>query len=174
MERREKGVWGGDKRGGGLMVEKLREGTLVGKKGGPSTPPPTWRLEQNGGDKVQEFLNFSTSTLSARKLCANLWEVLPHQQQQQQQTPLVKMNKLGTTHRRRNRRRRSQHPRDTGSEVNNNNNQLADPPDNPSDSDQVLSQFMFSPCRSEKKNALSFRLTSCFLFLERFFFLSHV
>lgn len=178
MDRREKSLEGGDKRGCGLMVEKLREGVSVGKKGGPSTPPPTWRLEQNGGDKVQEFLNFSTSTLSARKLCANLWEVLPHHQQQQQHTPLVKMNKLGTTLRRRrshrNRRRRSQHPRDTGSEVNNNNNQLADPPDNPSDSDQVLSQFMFSPCRSEKKNALSFRLTSCFLFLERFFFLSHV
>ncbi|KAH1204702.1 Uncharacterized protein GmHk_16G045589 [Glycine max] len=140
MDRREKSLEGGDKRGCGLMVEKLREGVSVGKKGGPSTPPPTWRLEQNGGDKVQEFLNFSTSTLSARKLCANLWEVLPHHQQQQQHTPLVKMNKLGTTLRRRrshrNRRRRSQHPMDTGSEVNN-NSQLAEPPGTPSDSDQL-------------------------------------
>jgi len=136
MERRE------DKRGG-LMVEKLREGVLVGKKGGPSTPPPTWRLElpsqYNGSDNVQEFLNFPTSSsLSARKLCANLWELLPHQQQH---TPPVKMNKLGTNlSRRRRNRRRLRHPKDTASEVN--NTQLAEPPDTPSGSDQVLSQFM--------------------------------
>ncbi|KAK7389872.1 hypothetical protein VNO78_25168 [Psophocarpus tetragonolobus] len=139
MERREKGLEGEDKRGG-LMVEKLREGGFVGKKGGPSTPPPTWRLElpsqQNGIDKVQEFLNFSTSTLSARKLCANLWEVLPHQQLH---TPLVKMNKFGTTLRRRRRvRRLLHHTKDTGSEVNS-NNQLAEPPGTPSDSDQPAS-----------------------------------
>lgn len=143
MERREKGVEGEDKRGG-LMVEKLREGVLVGKKGGPSTPPPTWRLElpsqYNGSDNVQEFLNFPTcSSLSARKLCANLWELLPHQQQH---TPPVKMNRLATNLSRRRRRnhRRFRHPKDTGSEVN--NNQLAEPPDTPSGSDQVLSQFM--------------------------------
>ncbi|XP_027908552.1 uncharacterized protein At5g41620-like [Vigna unguiculata] len=132
MERRE------DKRGG-LMVEKLREGVLVGKKGGPSTPPPTWRLElpsqYNGSDNVQEFLNFPTSSLSARKLCANLWELLPHQQQH---TPPVKMNKLGTNlSRRRRNRRRLRHPKDTASEVN--NTQLAEPPDTPSGSDQPAS-----------------------------------
>ena len=143
MERREKGVEGEDKRGG-LMVEKLREGVLVRKKGGPSTPPPTWRLElpsqYNGSDELQEFLNFPTSsTLSARKLCANLWEVLPHQQQH---TPHVKMNKLSTnlSRRRRRNRRRIQPPKDTGSEVD--KDQLAEPPDTPSRSDQVLSQFM--------------------------------
>ncbi|XP_047171103.1 uncharacterized protein At5g41620-like [Vigna umbellata] len=140
MERREKGVEGEDKRGG-LMVEKLREGVLVGKKGGPSTPPPTWRLElpsqYNGSDNVQEFLNFPTcSSLSARKLCANLWELLPHQQQH---TPPVKMNKLGTnlSRRRRRNRRLLRHPKDTGSEVN--NNQLAEAPDTPSGSDQPAS-----------------------------------
>lgn len=122
------------------MVEKLREGVLVRKKGGPSTPPPTWRLElpsqYNGSDKVQEFLNFPTcSTLSARKLCANLWEVLPHQQQH---TLPVKMNKLGTNlSRRRRNRRRLHHPKDTGSEVN--NDRLAEPPDTPSRSDQPAS-----------------------------------
>lgn len=138
MERREKGVEGEDK-SVGLMVEKLREGVLVGKKGGPSTPPPTWRLELpsqpsgNVSDKVQEFLNFPTSTLSARNLCANLWELLPHQH-----TPLPRMNKhaTGTTLRRRYRRnrRRLHHPKDTASKVD--NNQLAEPPDTPSDSDQ--------------------------------------
>ncbi|CAJ1950301.1 unnamed protein product [Sphenostylis stenocarpa] len=161
MERREKGVEGEDKRGG-LMVEKLREGVLVGKKGGPSTPPPTWRLElpslQNGSDKGQEFLNFPTcSTLSARKLCANLWEVLPHQQQH---TLPVKMNKLGTNLRRRRRnRRRLHHPKDTGSEVN--NNQLAEPPDTPSSSDQPASSSssrshvaasLVQHCRSVERN----------------------
>lgn len=142
MERGEKGVEGEDKRGGGLMVEKLREGVFVGKKGGLSTPPPTWRLElssqHNGGERVQEFLNFNTSTLSARKLCANLWELLPHQQQH---TPLHKMNKRnGTTLRRRfcrRNRRRSNHPKDTDSGVD--KHQLAQPPDTPSDSDQPAS-----------------------------------
>ncbi|KAK7397396.1 hypothetical protein VNO78_18567 [Psophocarpus tetragonolobus] len=78
MERREKGA----KREG---VEKLKGGIIVGKRGGPSTPPPTWRLEnQNQNNKnrnqVQEFLNIpSTTTLSARKLCAKLWQIQPHQ-----------------------------------------------------------------------------------------------
>ncbi|KAL2336102.1 hypothetical protein Fmac_010548 [Flemingia macrophylla] len=104
-------------------------------EGGPSTPPPTWRLElpSHHSDKVQEFLNFPTSTLSARKLCADLWEILPHQH-----APLPKMNKhaTATTLRRRTRRtrRRLRHPKDTGSEVN--NNQLAELPDTPFDSDQ--------------------------------------
>ncbi|RDX71952.1 hypothetical protein CR513_48630, partial [Mucuna pruriens] len=158
MERREKGWEREDKRGG-LMVEKLREGVLVGKKGGPSTPPPTWRLElpsqQNGSDKVQEFLNFPTSTLSARKLCANLWELLPHQQH----TPLPKMNKhTNTLLRRRHRRnrRRLHHPRDTDAGVN--NSQLPEPPDTPSDSDQspyVLLQLASSASSSRRHVAAS-------------------
>ncbi|KAE9605359.1 hypothetical protein Lalb_Chr10g0096481 [Lupinus albus] len=82
MERREKVLERGERR---IMVEKLKEGIAVRKRGnGPSTPSPTWRLElpsqQNGSNNnVQEFLNFPTSsTISARKLCANLWEFQPH------------------------------------------------------------------------------------------------
>jgi len=104
MERREKG----EKREV-LMAEKLKGGVVVGKRRGPSTPPPTWRLEfpsqrndNNGNNRssknknrVEEFLNFpSTTTLSARKLCAKLWQIQPHQH-----APLPKMN-----HPRRHRR----------------------------------------------------------------------
>ncbi|CAJ1961224.1 unnamed protein product [Sphenostylis stenocarpa] len=105
MERREKG-----EEREGLMVEKLKGGIVVGKRGGPSTPPPIWRLEfpsqqnKNNGNyksknrnQVQEFLNFPTSTtLSARKLCAKLWQIQPHQQ-----APLPKMNKPPLTRRHR-------------------------------------------------------------------------
>lgn len=97
MERREKG----EKREV-LMAEKLKGGVFVGKRGGPSTPPPTWRLEfpsqqndNNGNNRsknknqVEEFLNFPTpTTLSARKLCAKLWQIQPHKQ-----APLPKMNR---------------------------------------------------------------------------------
>ncbi|XP_061363384.1 uncharacterized protein At5g41620-like [Gastrolobium bilobum] len=86
MERRGKGLLEREKKREGLMVEKLKDGVFVGKRRGPSTPPPIWRLEfpsqQNGYNKnpVQEFLNFPDSTtLSARKLCAKLWEIQPHQ-----------------------------------------------------------------------------------------------
>ncbi|TKY61302.1 hypothetical protein E2542_SST11152 [Spatholobus suberectus] len=107
MERREKG----EKREG-LMVEKLKGGVVVGKRGGPSTPPPTWRLEfpsqqnENGNNKnkslLQEFLNIPTTstTLSARNLCAKLWQIQPHQL-----APLPKMNNPPLTLRR--------HPGDT-------------------------------------------------------------
>lgn len=66
-----------------FMVKKLKPGILVGKRAGPSTPSPTWRLElsspnhQNSKNPIQEFLNFPGPTVSARKLCANLWEVEP-------------------------------------------------------------------------------------------------
>ncbi|GLU00764.1 hypothetical protein SLE2022_181090 [Rubroshorea leprosula] len=66
-----------------FMVKKLKRGVLVGKRAGPSTPSPTWRLEfssqndQNNRNSFQEFLNFPAATVSARKLCANLWEVQP-------------------------------------------------------------------------------------------------
>ncbi|KAK7349465.1 hypothetical protein VNO77_06852 [Canavalia gladiata] len=137
MERREeKGEEREEKRGCGLMVEKLKHGVLVGKKGGLCTPPPTWRLElPSHHNALQEFLTFNNSTtVSARKLCANLWELLPHQH-----TPLPKMNKSATTlrlRRRRHNRRHLHHPSDAVSEV---NKQLAEPPDTPSDSDQLAS-----------------------------------
>ena len=78
MERREKCM---EKREEGLMVEKLK---LVEKRGGrgrssSSTPPPTWRLVDFPSSQQQEFLNFPTSkTLSARHLCAKLWEFHSH------------------------------------------------------------------------------------------------
>ncbi|KAK7338002.1 hypothetical protein VNO77_18597 [Canavalia gladiata] len=103
MERRGK-----SEKSEGLMVEKWKRGIHVGKRGWPSTPAPAWRLEfpsqQNGNNKnpVQEFLNFPTSTLSsARKLCAKLWQIQPHQL-----APLAKMNKPGIRIRRHIRHRR--------------------------------------------------------------------
>lgn len=119
------------------MVEKWKRG------GGPCTPPPTWRFElpshQNGSsdnnnNNNNEFLNFPTSTkISARKLCAILWEIQPHQH-----TPLARINKPATTLRR--RRRRIRHRNDKVSEAH--NNKLDEPQLTPSD--QVL--FNFSLC----------------------------
>ncbi|KAI3411216.1 uncharacterized protein J3R85_018267 [Psidium guajava] len=69
----------------GLAVKKWKQGAALGKRGGPSTPPPTWRLElspsQPQNHSVQEFLTDPphSSALSARKLCACLWEIEPHQ-----------------------------------------------------------------------------------------------
>ncbi|XP_028777399.1 uncharacterized protein At5g41620-like [Neltuma alba] len=97
----------------GFMADKLKRGVLVGLRGGPSTPPPTWRLElsssshlHSGGknDHVREFVDFPPSTISARKLCANLWELQP--QHLQIQAPLPSMTKPATRIRRRRRRRR--------------------------------------------------------------------
>lgn len=54
------------------MVEKWKKGVLVGKKGGTcTTPSPTWRFEPPS----QQNNVVSTSTVSARKLCANLWQI---------------------------------------------------------------------------------------------------
>ncbi|XP_054794144.1 uncharacterized protein At5g41620-like isoform X2 [Prosopis cineraria] len=102
----------------GLMADKLKRRVLVGLRGGPSTPPPTWRLElsssshlQSGGenDDVREFVDFTPSTISARKLCANVWELQPHHLQVQ--TSLPNMTKPVTRIRRRRRRRRKdEHP----------------------------------------------------------------
>ncbi|XP_044492043.1 uncharacterized protein At5g41620-like [Mangifera indica] len=82
MERKEKGVERGEKRQE-LMVKKLKRGILVGKRAGPSTPSPTWRLEFTSPNVkksiAQEFVTrHPTSAVSARKLCANLWEIQPH------------------------------------------------------------------------------------------------
>ncbi|KAJ6879515.1 hypothetical protein NC652_032954 [Populus alba x Populus x berolinensis] len=109
MERKEKGV----EREGKVEIlkskQKLKGGMVlqVGKRGGPSTPSPTWRLEfspspndNNNGNPIQEFLN--TTTVSARKLCANFWEIQP-----QVHLSASKMNKnLG--HRRAHRSRHHQ------------------------------------------------------------------
>ncbi|KHG24958.1 hypothetical protein F383_05100 [Gossypium arboreum] len=79
MERKEKGVEG-EGENQDFMVKKLKGGILVGKRAGPSTPSPIWRLEfpsQNATNP--EFLQLPTGPfVSARKLCANLWELHPH------------------------------------------------------------------------------------------------
>ncbi|XP_022759572.1 uncharacterized protein At5g41620-like [Durio zibethinus] len=63
------------------MVKKLKRGILVGKRAGLSTPSPTWRLEfsSQNATSTRDFLQLPTGpSISARKLCANLWEVEPH------------------------------------------------------------------------------------------------
>jgi len=103
MERKEKG--GGksereEKKKQGLMVKKLKQGMLlVGKRGGgPCTPPPTWRLELDNNLTFPNNANISTS-ISARKLCANLWEIQPHHH-----NPVAKMSRNGARIRRHKRR----------------------------------------------------------------------
>lgn len=82
----------------GFMVKKLKRSVLVGKKGGFCTPPPTWRLEESTAEEIDsnnnyfkpstEFLYFpNPQTVSARKLCANLWEIESHE------TPFSEMSK---------------------------------------------------------------------------------
>ncbi|KAI9109873.1 hypothetical protein K1719_018914 [Acacia pycnantha] len=104
----------------GFMVDKLKRGVLVGLRAGPSTPPPTWRLELSSSsssllhsgcknDTVREFVDFPPSTISARNLCANLWELQPHHHLQIQ-TPLPNMTKPTTRIRRRRRRHKDEHP----------------------------------------------------------------
>ncbi|XP_010544782.1 PREDICTED: uncharacterized protein At5g41620 [Tarenaya hassleriana] len=77
----------GEGGGGEEMEKKWRHGLLAGnsyKRGGPSTPPPIWRLEFSPPPRAgapasvesKEFLtNPAAAEVSARKLCANLWEV---------------------------------------------------------------------------------------------------
>ncbi|KAL5796079.1 hypothetical protein ACOSQ2_000899 [Xanthoceras sorbifolium] len=84
MERKEKGIEREAKKQE-FMVKKFKRGILVGKTAGPSTPAPTWRLQftspndhKNNNSIVQEFLSTPATTVSARKLCANLWEIQPH------------------------------------------------------------------------------------------------
>ncbi|XP_057718911.1 uncharacterized protein At5g41620-like [Arachis stenosperma] len=65
--------------------EKREEGIMVfvDKRGGSSTPPPLWRLHlpsHHSRINIREFLNCPTSSsLSARELCAQLWETQPYQ-----------------------------------------------------------------------------------------------
>ncbi|XP_039000039.1 uncharacterized protein At5g41620-like [Hibiscus syriacus] len=79
MERKEKSVES-EGENQDFMAKKLKGGLLVGKRAGPSTPSPIWRLEfspQNA--TTPEFLQLPNgSSVSARKLCANLWDLHPH------------------------------------------------------------------------------------------------
>ncbi|XP_039063384.1 uncharacterized protein At5g41620-like isoform X2 [Hibiscus syriacus] len=56
------------------MVKILKGGILVGKRAGPSTPPPSWRLDFSSQDATIP----TGHSISARILCANLWELHPH------------------------------------------------------------------------------------------------
>ncbi|XP_010261452.1 PREDICTED: uncharacterized protein At5g41620 [Nelumbo nucifera] len=66
---------------------KLKRGILVGKRGGPCTPVPAWKLEDAQDNTIKGPLTLP-STVSARKLGANLWEI-------QQHHPLPRMSKGG-------------------------------------------------------------------------------
>ncbi|GMP43680.1 hypothetical protein CsSME_00012952 [Camellia sinensis var. sinensis] len=61
------------------MGLKLKRGILVGKRGGTCTPSPTWRFGFEEEDLIFPTTTTAAAaaTLSARKLGANLWEVLP-------------------------------------------------------------------------------------------------
>ncbi|XP_074584047.1 LOW QUALITY PROTEIN: uncharacterized protein At5g41620-like [Curcuma longa] len=52
---------------------KLKRGVAVGKKGGLCTPVPTWKLGAPGSSE-SELSEPKRSSVSARKLGANLWE----------------------------------------------------------------------------------------------------
>ena len=58
-------IVGSAKRGDELLGIKLRKGISVGKRGGPFTPVPSWRMEPGPS---------SLAKPSARKLGASLWE----------------------------------------------------------------------------------------------------
>ncbi|XP_068644623.1 uncharacterized protein At5g41620-like [Aristolochia californica] len=104
----EKGVADGQKHE--LLGSKLKRGILVGKKGGPCTPVPTWRL--GGTHDNKGGLTIAPSGVSARKLGANLWEV--------QGLPPSKMS----------RGVRVRHHKDKSLDL---HNRLADPPHSPPD-----------------------------------------
>ncbi|KAK9279418.1 hypothetical protein L1049_013097 [Liquidambar formosana] len=98
-----------------LMGKKLKRGMLVGKRGGPCTPSPTWRLGFAEDDHNKDFLTFP-SAVSARTLGANLWEILP----------VATMSKGGA--RLGGRHHNHHHHRDKGFEV---PTRLVDPPRSP-------------------------------------------
>ncbi|XP_042481500.1 uncharacterized protein At5g41620-like [Macadamia integrifolia] len=85
MEREEKGGDGAAEKQEFLGI-KLRRGILVGKRGCPCTPVPTWKLGGAQDTTIKDPLTLPP-TVSARKLAANLWE-LHH-------LPLSEMSKGG-------------------------------------------------------------------------------
>ena len=133
MERKEKGVEierKGKKKVELLKSKKKLKGGMVllgGKRAGPSTPSPAWRLvfSPSPNDKdnpIQEFLDTTTTTVSARKLCAKFWETQP-----QVDLSVSKTNKnLG--HRRAHLSHRHQDKKAFESRT-----RLVDPPNSPPD-----------------------------------------
>ncbi|OIT07392.1 PREDICTED: uncharacterized protein At5g41620-like [Nicotiana attenuata] len=97
-----------------LLVVKLKQGVLVGKRGGNcTTPSPTWKigLAQADGSLLQDLpFSSNSASLSVRKLGANLWEFQPQ---------VNKMSKIGPLHQN-HKDKRSKLP-----------SQPSDPPDSP-------------------------------------------
>ncbi|XP_043715930.1 uncharacterized protein At5g41620-like [Telopea speciosissima] len=73
MEREEKSGDGAAEKQEFLGI-KLKRGILVGKRGGPCTPVPTWKFEGAQDTTIKDPLPLPP-TVSARKLAANLWEL---------------------------------------------------------------------------------------------------
>ncbi|KAF6172947.1 hypothetical protein GIB67_006323 [Kingdonia uniflora] len=104
MEREEKSGVGAEEKQEkwGIKLKPSPYGILLGKRGGPSTPVPSWKFfpdeeeEEVCRAQVRTITLPSTTTtsntVSARKLGANLWEI-EQQQQQQEQFPLGKMSR---------------------------------------------------------------------------------
>ncbi|KAF5451695.1 hypothetical protein F2P56_026780 [Juglans regia] len=160
MEGKEKGMEREAKKQG-LMVKKLKRRMLVGKRGGPCTPPPTWRLELSSHENddtcttnMQEFLTIpnNTASVSARKLGANLWdwEIQPHQH-----VPLrpAKLSK-GVA------RPRHRYHRHKGFEV---SQHLVDPPDSPPYSPASASQLRRHVAASPVRQHRSLQRNHCAL-----------
>ncbi|XP_042505424.1 uncharacterized protein At5g41620-like [Macadamia integrifolia] len=85
MERVEKGGDGAAEKQEFLGI-KLKRGISVGKRGGPCTPVPNWKLGGAPDSTIKDPL-ILPPTVSARTLGANLWEL--------QNLPLSKMSKGG-------------------------------------------------------------------------------
>lgn len=67
-----------------LLGIKLRRGLVAGKRGGPCTPSPAWKLEEDVGEEVDDVAGAverlreaarKRQSVSARKLGANLWDL---------------------------------------------------------------------------------------------------
>ncbi|RVX04115.1 Uncharacterized protein CK203_015606 [Vitis vinifera] len=84
MKRGEKSEEGIAEKKENLGV-KVRKRVLVGKRAGPSTPSPAWRL---GPAQDSIIVNKGASIFSARKLAATLWEIHHF-------LPLAKMHRGG-------------------------------------------------------------------------------
>lgn len=110
-----------------FMGKKLKRGVLVGKRAGPCTPSPTWRLgfsQNDATSSIDKDLDCSTS-VSARKLGANLWDIQSH-------LPVADMNRAGG-------RLRHHHHKDKGFEL---PTHFVDPPHSPPDQVTTLHSFI--------------------------------
>ncbi|CAL5331760.1 unnamed protein product [Camellia sinensis] len=119
MDQRKEKVRERERKKQEFMGLKLKRGILVGKRGGTCTPSPTWRFGFEEEDLIfpTTTTTAAAATLSARKLGANLWEVLP-------QLKAVKMSKGGA----KLPNRRHNNHKDRGFEL---PTQIEDPPDSP-------------------------------------------